>query len=142
MKRSQRLARISRLSQTAEQIAAQALAAAQREVAALEGQLRALHGYREEYLKRLAGGANLPGYEAQKLRVFLGKLEAAISGQEQKLAASRRRCERERQKVLAHKRRVNVLQDAAGRALGLETRRAEARLQHEIDDLPRPSPHG
>jgi flagellar export protein FliJ len=142
MKRSQRLTRIVQLSQTAEQIAAQAHAAAQREVTAREAQLRALQGYREEYLKRLAGGASLPGYDAEKLRVFLHKLEAAISGQNHQLAASRRRCERERLKVIAQKRRVNVLQEAASRARGLEARRAEARLQHEIDDLPRLPPHG
>ena len=140
MKRSQRITRIARLSNTEEQIAAQAYASAQREVATQEGQLRNLRAYQIEYLGRLGNGASLAGYEAQKLRVFVQRIDQAIASVEQKLHGAVRRCERERLRLVAHKRRVNALQEVASRARRVEIRQAENRLQIEIDDRWRMSP--
>ncbi len=134
------MTRIARLSTTEEQIAAQAYASAQREVTAQEGQLQSLRAYQAEYLKRLGDGTALASYEAQKLRVFVQKIEAAIAGLEQKLRGALRRCERERVRLMGHKQRVNALQGVATRARVSEGRQAENRLQHEIDDRWRARP--
>lgn len=140
MKRSQRMTRIARLSTTEEQIAAQTYAAAQREVTAQEAQLQSLRDYQAEYLKSLGDGASLASYEAQKLRVFVQRIDAAIMGLEQKLRGALRRCERERLQLIGHKQKVSALQGVATRARLSEVRQAENRLQHEIDDRWRASP--
>lgn len=140
MKKSQRITRIAQLSGTEQRIAAQAFAAVQREVSAQAGQLRSLQDYRDEYLKRLGDGAALSGYEAQKLRVFVRRIDQALAALEQKLRLTERRCERERQRMLGHQRRVNALEDVAARALEREAQVAEAALQREIDDLRRELP--
>lgn len=140
MKPSQRLTRIARLSSADEQIAAQTYTTAQREVSAGEGQLRNLRAYQLEYLQRLDDGESIAGYEAQKLRVFVQRIETAIAGLEQKLRGAVRRCERERLRLVAHKQRCNALQEVAKRARGVEIRQAENRLQSEIEDTRRVRP--
>ena len=81
MKKSNRLQRIADLSETAEQLAAQALARASEEVERIERQLQDLESYRDEYLRPLRepGGGGLGAYQAQKLRLFVGKIEEALA---------------------------------------------------------------
>jgi len=140
MKKSHRITRIAQLSSTEQRIAALAYAAVQRDMLAQQGQLQSLRDYQTEYLKHLSDGSALSSYEAQKLRVFVARIEQAVAGLEQKLRLTERRCERERQRMLGHQRRVNALEEVADRAREREAREAEEKLQHEIDDLRRELP--
>lgn len=121
-------------------MAAQAYAIAQRDLSIQEAQVQNLRAYQREYLRRLGDGESLAGYEAQKLRVFVQRIETALAGLEQKLRGAVRRCERERVRLLASQRRISALQEVASRASGMEVRQAENRLQLEIDDTRRVSP--
>ena len=69
MKKSQRLQRIANLSQSAEQIAAQAFSRARDEVTRYATQIRELERYRDEYLRQFERDHpdGLDGYRAQKL---------------------------------------------------------------------------
>jgi flagellar export protein FliJ len=140
-KRSQRISRIARVSMTAEQLAAQALAQARQEVARLSAQRHELQRYQSDYLRRLDGSLPdaLPSYEAQKLRLFVQRIEQAIQSLDHQILLAGRRCERERQRWLGQHRRVNALDEVANRARLGEERAAEARLQREIDDRGRRS---
>ncbi|MBI2801305.1 MAG: flagellar FliJ family protein [Gammaproteobacteria bacterium] len=136
MKRSLRLDRLARLARTTEQVAAQAQARAQQDLAHLEAQQRELRSYQAEYLKRFAGGdaAGLRGYEAQKLRVFVQRVEEAILAMEQRIAMASKRCELERAKWLAQRRRVEAQSTLVVRARAEESVVTELRLEREIDD--------
>ena len=123
-----------------QRIAAQAYAAVQRELATQQNQLRSLRSYQAEYLKRLGDGGALSSYEAQKLRVFVQRIEQVIAGLDHKLRLAERRCERERLRMLGHQRRTNALEEVANRARDREARAAEERLQREIEDLWRDLP--
>ncbi|MGD9601968.1 MAG: flagellar FliJ family protein, partial [Gammaproteobacteria bacterium] len=108
MKKSQRIHRIAGLASTEQRIAAQALAAAQRELNAQQGQLANLRHYHADYLRRLGDGNALSGYEAQKLRVFAQRIEQVVAGLARRVDASERRVERERLRMLGHQRRANA----------------------------------
>lgn len=139
MKRSLRLSRIVRLSNVAEQRAAVAMARTESELSALDAQRRELRHYQTDYLKRLGvASSTLAGYEAQKLQVFVQRIEQAIMGLERKIAALRKRLARERQLWLDQQRRHQVVGEIAGRVRGDEMRAVETSLQCEIDDRPRP----
>jgi flagellar export protein FliJ len=140
MKRSQRLSRIVRLSSMAEKQAALAAARAESELGQLDAQQRELRHYQGDYLKRLGVGADgaVPGYEAQKLRVFVHKIEQALAGLDRKIAVATKRVERERQQWIQQQRRLNAIGDIATRVRGEELGASETRLQHEVDDRARP----
>ncbi|MSR13153.1 MAG: hypothetical protein EXR86_01000 [Gammaproteobacteria bacterium] len=139
MKRSRRLDRIVHLSSAAERRAALAIARAESELQNLEAQRNDLRRYQTDYLQRLTAGdhACVAGYEAQKLRVFVQRIETAIAGIDQKSALMRKRLARERDLWATQQRRLTVVSEIAVRVRGDESRATEASLQREIDDLGR-----
>ena len=140
MKRSARMSRITNLSRTAERIAGEAFAAAEREVATQEAELRSLRQYQAEYLTKLDYGAALASYDVQKLRAFVRRIDEGIAALEHRVRAAARRCERERERLIAEKRRADALNDVTARALTSEARALEGKVQREIDDSPREKP--
>ena len=138
MKKSGRVQRLANLSTTAEQISAQALARATEEVSRLERQIGDLQGYRDEYLRPLreAGATAVGGYQVQKLRLFVGRIEEALAliERKKKLAESNR--ERERAVWMEQRRRALLMNKVAQRARTEEEAHAERTLQREIDDRP------
>ncbi len=139
LRRSTRLARIAGLTANAQRVAAEALAKATHDLATIEQQRRDLQQYRQEYLGRLVSGATLAGYDAQKLRVFLARIDQAIERVSQHARTAQRRVEREREQLMAQTRRMGALEKITAQAKTLESRRAEAQLQRRIDDARRPS---
>jgi len=139
VKKSKRLQRIADLSETAEQLAAQALARASEEVERIERQLQDLESYRDEYLRPLRepGGGGLGAYQAQKLRLFVGKIEEALALIRKKRALAEKQRDHERQQWMEHKRRALMTNKVAERARVEEEAMAERALQREIDDRPR-----
>ena len=142
MKRSGRLQRIADLSTTAEQLAAQAVAHAVEELERIKTQIQALGGYRDEYLRPLhvPGGEGVGAYQAQKLRLFVGKIEEAVAVLEKKRVMAERKVEHERGLWMEQKRRAIMTSKVADRARADEAVVAERNLQREIDDLPRRLP--
>ncbi len=136
MKKSQRMERLTQLSDLRQHLVEQAFLAAQRDVSTQEAQLVSLRAYQAEYLKRLGDGGSLPGYEAQKLRVFVQRIEKVIATLEYKLRQANQRRERERERLVVHKQRGHALGAVASRTRSLEFKQAENRLQNAIDDLP------
>ena len=135
MTRSERMARVTRLAQTAEQVAAQAFGRARSELERQIGQLRELQAYQIEYVTRLKnGGATLGGYEAQQLRMFVQRIEDAVSALAQRIRQTEHTCERERARWLAQRRKSGAYDDVTQRARREELGVAEKRLQREIDD--------
>jgi len=139
VKKSNRLQRIADLSETAEQLAAQALARASEEVERLERQLRDLESYRDEYLRPLreTGGDGLGAYQAQKLRLFVGKIEEALALLRKKRDLAEKQRDHERHLWMEQKRRALMTNKVAERARVEEEAMAERALQREIDDRPR-----
>ena len=139
MKKSQRLQRIANLSQSAEQIAAQAFSRARDEVTRYATQIRELERYRDEYLRQFERDHpdGLDGYRAQKLRAFVGRIEEALGTLLDRHAQAERKCEQERKLWMERRRRANTMSDVAVRARGVEDVAAEKALQREIDDRPR-----
>ncbi|MCC7122074.1 MAG: flagellar FliJ family protein [Gammaproteobacteria bacterium] len=139
MKKSQRLQRIANLSHTAEQVAAQTLARCSDEVARYAAQIRELEHYRDEYLRQFErdhpGG--LDGYRAQKLRVFVGRIDEALIQLVERHAQAERRREHERAVWADRRHRTDTLTDVATRARGVEEVNVENALQREIDDRSR-----
>ena len=138
MKKSGRVQRLANLSATAEQISAQALARATEEVSRLERQIGDLQGYRDEYLRPLreAGTTAVGGYQVQKLRLFVGRIEEALALIERKKKLAESNCERERAVWMEQRRRALLMNKVAQRARTEEETRAERALQREIDDRP------
>ncbi|MSQ67337.1 MAG: hypothetical protein EXR83_03960 [Gammaproteobacteria bacterium] len=141
MKKSGRVQRLANLSATAEQLSALALARASEEVSRLDRQLGDLRGYRDEYLRPLqaAGAAAVGGYQAQKLRLFVGRIEEALALIERKKQLAESNRELERGVWLAQRRRALLMNKVAQRALADEEAHAERSLQREIDDRPQRS---
>jgi|LNFM01.1.fsa_nt_gb flagellar export protein FliJ len=139
MKKSARLQRIANLSQTAEQIAAQAFSRATDEVTRYEHQIRELERYRDEYLRQFERDHPdaMDGYRAQKLRAFVGRIEEALGTLLERHAQAERRREQERAVWMERRRRANTMNDVAVRARGVEDVAFEKALQREIDDRPR-----
>jgi flagellar protein FliJ len=136
VKRSRRLDRIVRLASVAEQRAALAVARAESDIQRAQAQRSELRRYQADYLKRLMGegSMSLAGYDAQKLRVFVQRIEQAIAILDRTITKLNKRVERERAAWIAEQRRTTVIGDIAARVRGAESRTAEANLQHEIDD--------
>lgn len=139
MRRSQRYERIARLSRTAEQVAAQAYRRAQDETARHATQIGELERYRDEYLQGLGTGPVRNGYEVQKLRTFVARIEEALGQLRARHAQAARREAQERAVWLERRRRTNTLDEVALRARDSEFAELEKRLQREIDDRPRPA---
>ena len=139
MDRSKRLERLADLSSTAERIAAQALAKTNGDLIQYQSQLAELKSYRVEYQRSLVGGEGvlINAHEAQKLRAFLQRIDAAIAQVEQMMALALRRGDREREAWMEKRLRTDVLAGIADRARHHEAEAAEQRLQREIDDRPR-----
>jgi flagellar FliJ protein len=138
VKKSGRVQRLANLSATAEQISAQALARATEEVSRLERQIGDLQGYRDEYLRPLheAGATAVGGYQVQKLRLFVGRIEEALALIERKKKLAEINRERERAVWMAQRRRALLMNKVAQRARTEEEAYAERTLQREIDDRP------
>jgi flagellar protein FliJ len=138
VKKSGRVQRLANLSATAEQISAQALARATEEVSRLERQMGDLQGYRDEYLRPLreAGATAMGGYQVQKLRLFVGRIEEALALIERKKKLAEINCERERAVWMEQRRRALLMNKVAQRARTEEEAHAERTLQREIDDRP------
>jgi flagellar export protein FliJ len=137
MRSSQRYERIARLARTAENVAAQAYRRAQLETGRCAAQIADLERYRQEYLAGFAGSTASNGYDAQKLRVFVTRIEDAIAQLQSRLAHAERREAQERTVWLERRRRTSTLDDVALRAREGEFVELEKRLQREIDDRPR-----
>ena len=137
MKKSGRLQRIADLSTTAEQLAAQAVARANDEVSRIERQARDLESYRDDYLRPLREAGGVGAYQAQKLRLFVGKIEEALALLRRKLALAEKQRDHEQQQWLEQRRRALMTNKVAERARAEEEVQAERALQREIDDRPR-----
>lgn len=137
MKKSGRLQRIADLSTTAEQLAAQAVARANDEVSRIERQTRDLESYRDEYLRPLRESGGVGAYQAQKLRLFVGKIEEALALLGRKLALAEKQRDHEHQQWMEQRRRALMTNKVAARARAEEEVFAERALQREIDDRPR-----
>jgi flagellar export protein FliJ len=120
-------------------VAAQAYRRAQDETARCATQIGDLERYRDEYLAGLGGAAALSGYDAQKRRVFVARIEEALDQLRARHAQAQRREAQERAVWLERRRRTNTLDDVALRARDSESAELEKRLQREIDDRPRPA---
>ena len=136
MVKSKRMHRIALLSETAERVAAQALSVSRSEMERCHQQLSELKGYRQEYSQALTSGtgAQLNGYQANELRLFISRVDATIDALENKFAQSKQRQDRDRETWAGHLRRTKALHHVAGRESNNETRRAEAVSQQELDD--------
>lgn len=135
MTRAKRMARITRLAQTAEQIAAVELGKARGELARQRAQLAELRSYRADYARRLeTGGITLGGYEAQQLRVFVQRVDEAVATLEARVEQAERRCDRERENWVRQRRKSDAYEDVTARAQRVEAGAAERGLQREIDD--------
>lgn len=142
MKKSGRLQRIANLSTTAEQLAVQAVARATEELDRIDTQVRALESYRDEYLRPLhePGGQGVGAYQAQKLRLFVGKIQEAMVLLAKKRVMAEHKLAQERNEWMAQKRRAIMTNKVAERARAEEEAVSERALQREIDDRPRRSP--
>ena len=139
MDRSKRLERLVDLSNTAERIAAQALARTNGDLKQYQVQLNELKTYRAEYQRALIGGDGvlINAYDAQTLRVFLQRIDGAIAQIENMMTAAERRSEVERQTWMERRLRADALEGVADRVRHHEQDVAEQKLQREIDDRPR-----
>ncbi len=135
MTRSERMARVTRLSQTAEQITAQAFRRARQELERQTAQRCELRAYQAEYLQRLQNAAaTVGGYEAQQLRIFVQRIEAAVATLTERICQAERKCESERERWLAQRRKTGAYDEVTQRARREEAGVAERKLQREIDD--------
>ena len=138
MKKSGRVQRLADLSGTVEKLAAQAVAQAQAELARLQQQAMDLERYRDEYLRPLKEGAGpVGGYEVQKLRVFVGKIDQALGQLQGKVGQAQAAVMQAEEVWNEQRRRTQAMNNVADRARTAEEAQAEKALQREIDDRPR-----
>lgn len=136
MQRSKRLTRIAQLSQTAERIAAQGFVRSKTDLERCQGQLQELHIYRAEYQAAMMNSTTAPldGYELQKLRQFIVRVDEAIAAVEAKLRHTKVSHEHRRQDWMERRHQANALSEIVDKARGVESRAAEIRQQHELDE--------
>lgn len=138
MKKSGRVQRLADLSGTVEKLAALALSQAQAEVARLRQQALDLERYRNEYLHPLNEGSRaLGGYEVQKRRLFVGRIDQALAQLQGRMRQAEVAAAKAESVWNEQRRRTQTMNDVAGRARAQEEMQAEKALQREIDDRPR-----
>ena len=138
MKKSGRVQRLADLSGTVEKLAAQAVSQAQAELTRLQQQALDLERYRDEYLRPLKEGSRpVGGYEVQKLRVFVGKIDQALKQLRGKVGQAQAAVAQAEEVWNEQRRRTQTMNNVAERARSVEEAQAEKALQREIDDRPR-----
>ena len=138
MKKSGRMQRLADLSGTVEKLAEQALAKAQAEAARLRQQALDLERYRNEYLNPLNDGSRaVGGYEVQKLRLFVARIDQALAQLQGRIRQAEAAVTKAEAVWNEQRRRTQTMNDIAGRARAVEEVQAEKVLQREIDDRPR-----
>ena len=136
MTRSQRLVPVSRIAESREKKAATEMVEFKRLVDAQQAKLDELHGYRNDYAKRL-NDAGRQGMDAQRLLDYqriLTKLGDAIAWQDKRLTALKQDYEVIRRRWSDSHSRAAALEKAMQRFRAEERRAVERREQWEMDE--------
>jgi flagellar FliJ protein len=136
MTRSERLIPVSRIAENREKKAATEMVEFKRLVDAQQAKLDELHGYRNDYAKRLNDAGRL-GMDAQRLvdyQRILAKLGDAITWQEKRLNSLKQDYEVIRRRWTDSHSRTAALQKAMQRFHAEERRAVERREQWEMDE--------
>jgi flagellar FliJ protein len=136
MTRSERLIPVSRIAENREKKAAAEMVEFRRLVDAQQAKLDELHGYRNDYAKRL-NDAGRKGMDAQRLidyQRILAKLGDAISWQEKRLTALKQDYEVIRRRWTDSHSRTAALEKAMARFHAEERRAIERKEQWEMDE--------
>ena len=144
MTRSKRMQTIVRLAAHAEQDAARLLLASRRELDEFEQKLEHLKTCRGEYMDQLlqTSGESMQAQRMHELRGFIKRLDEVIGQLEGQRSQKQNVTDQRETAWMQNKNRARVLGDITDRYRNDEIKRAELRLQFEIDDRPRnPNPH-
>lgn len=144
MTRSQRLKPVSRIAENRERQAATEMVEFKRLVDAQQAKLDELHGYRNDYAKRLTE-AGRKGIDAQRLidyQRILTKLGDAIAWQEKRLGSLKQDYEVIRRRWTDSHSRTAALEKAMQRFHAEERRVVERHEQWEMDEQARNGHHG
>lgn len=138
MKRSERLHRVFRLSETEEKAEGRRMGEAQRRLDAAVAQLDELIAWRKSYAERRDQPQQLTSSHWQDYQRFLDRLDEAIEVQSGIVADGRRQCDAQRRRWLVTRQRSDSLERVVAHCRDDERRERERNLQNLSDDLPRP----
>jgi flagellar FliJ protein len=136
MTRSERMKPVSRIAESRERDAAQAMAATREKLAQEEARHQELTGYRDDYAKRFedAGRQGLAADKIADYRRMINQLNEALTWQGRRVDAARADYERDREAWLKTRQRVDVLDKATERFRNEERRESDRREQKETDE--------
>ena len=138
MKDSRRLRPVARFARQQERDAARLLGDQLRLVEQQQKQLDNLLQYRDQYVAgfQAAGKEGLTVVQLRDYQLFLSRLDSAILEQQQRLAESRRRCERSRVEWQHRHGRSKAIDKVVDNRKQAESREQDRQEQREQDDRP------
>ena len=136
MTRSRRMQPVQRVAHNREQNAVQKLGQSQQYLAAQQARLDELRSYREQYTKdfEASGGGGLGAIRLRDYRVFLNRLNEAISQQEALLTQCNCQHEETRQQWMQTRTHSQAIDKVVQRFHDEEQRQQERREQKEQDE--------
>lgn len=136
MKKSQRLKMLVDLKAQQEKNALKSLGSAQRKLADIQAQVDNLQRYRKEYLDNFnrLGGSGVQMTRLVEFRSFIDKLDQAMTGQEQLLAASREELRQKRQAWESVRQKTEGLQKILDSAHAAEQKEDLRKEQVQTDE--------
>jgi flagellar export protein FliJ len=137
MTRSDRMKSIARLAKANEQDAASLLARSNRELSMHEQKLLELRRFRSEYGNLLAApdGGTLSVASMRQIKSFLQQLDHAIAQLELQHTLKQQANDRDKEKWIGTRHRVDALDAVVDKYKALERKAADLKLELELDDL-------
>jgi len=141
MKSSRRLGPVARVARQHERNAARHLGDSLHEVEQQQKQLEDLVNYRDQYIAafQAAGKEGLTAVQLRDFKLFLGRLDAAIMQQQQKLVASRQNCEQSHAEWHDKHGHSKMIDKVVENRKQTEDRKLNEQEQREQDDRPKDS---
>ncbi len=138
MKQSTRLQPVENIRKQQEDNAGRLHGAAIKEANQQQNQLDELIRYREEYVKGFEsmGQSGLSAIQAQEYRLFINRLDEAISQQQQFVATGKSRCEASQQEWLDKRSKRKVISKVVEKRQSAEQLQQKQREQKELEDRP------
>ena len=139
MTSSERFKPIQKIASQRERKAAAALGESLRQRRDAQHRLDELRAYHAEYLSRFARATHegLSSNQILEYQVFIGKLETAISQQEEKVSQSQQACDSTKADWRGRYSKSKAMDNAVGRMHQAERRIKERKEQAESDDRSR-----
>ncbi|VAW54136.1 hypothetical protein MNBD_GAMMA06-116 [hydrothermal vent metagenome] len=141
MNRLKKLQPIAKINKQQERNAGRVHGEAIRQAESQQKQLDELINYRKHYLKtfQLASEAGLTVIQMQEYKLFINRLDDAITQQEQHVSNNQSKCENSQKEWMNKRNQYQIMNKVIENRQQIENQKIEKREQRELENLPHKS---